>query len=199
MNKSTSFSGAGVAAPWRIVDPNVVATRSSRPLIQITRAILILRHQRVLLDSDLATMYGVETRALAQAVKRNRARFPADFMFQLTAREWAILRSQTVISRSTHGGRRYDPYAFTEQGVAMLSSVLKSERAIAVNIEIMRAFVQLRAMVATNATLARKLDELERKYKHHDEAIAAILSAIRRLTNPPTAKRRGIGFTADIR
>ena len=113
----------------------------------ITRSILVLRGQRVLLDAELAALYGVETRALIQAVHRNRARFPADFMFQLNAAEWLALRSQFVISKAGRGGRRYPPYAFTEQGVAMLSSVLGSERAVAVNIEIMRAFVRMRELM----------------------------------------------------
>ncbi|MBS0613508.1 MAG: ORF6N domain-containing protein [Proteobacteria bacterium] len=163
------------------------------------RSILTLRGHRVILDAELAGLYAVETKVLVQAVKRNAARFPEDFMFQLTAPEWAALRSQIVTSKTPgRGGRRYPPYAFTEQGVAMLSSVLGSEHAIAVNIQIMRAFVRMREILASNTALARKLNELERKYQHHDEAIAAILSAIRELMNPPAPKRRGIGFTADI-
>ena len=165
----------------------------------IGRSILTLRGHRVILDAELAGLYAVETKVLVQAVKRNAARFPEDFMFQLTAPEWAALRSQIVTSKTPgRGGRRYPPYAFTEQGVAMLSSVLGSEHAIAVNIQIMRAFVRMREILASNTALARKLNELERKYQHHDEAIAAILSAIRELMNPPAPKRRGIGFTADI-
>jgi ORF6N domain len=169
----------------------------------ITGAILVQRGHRVLLDGTLAELYGVETKVLIQAVKRNLARFPPDFMFQLTASEWAGLRSQIVTSTVRRGGRRYPPYAFTEQGVAMLSSVLGSDRAIAVNIQIMRAFVRMREMLITNKELARKLDQLEarleKKLASHDEAIAAILSAIRELMNPATTpKRRGIGFTADL-
>jgi ORF6N domain len=168
----------------------------------ITRAILVLRGHKILLDEDLAALYGVVTGVLVQAVKRNIARFPADFMFQLTAAEWTALRSQTVIAKPGRGGRRSAPYAFTEQGVAMLSSVLGSERAIAVNIEIMRAFVQLRGLLASNKELARRFDQLEarlnKKLADHDDAIAAILSAIRQLMNPPEPKRRGIGFTAHI-
>ena len=131
-------------------------------------------------------------------VKRNHERFPEDFMIQLTAAEWAILRSQTVTSTAQHGGRRYPPYAFTEQGVAMLSSVLRSRRAIAVNVQIMRAFVRMRELLASNAALARKLDELERKYQHPDEAIKAVLSAIRELMTPAAPKHRPIGFTANL-
>ena len=168
----------------------------------IARAILALRGQRVLLDEVLAELYGVETKVLVQAVKRNLARFPEDFMFQLTDSEWAALRSQIVTSKPSRGGRRYAPYAFTEQGVAMLSSVLGSERAIAVNIEIMRAFVRMRALLASNRELAKRLDQLEaridKKLTTHDESIAAILSAIRELMNPPEPKHRSIGFTADL-
>jgi hypothetical protein len=176
----------------------VVSAKTPAPVENITRAIAVLRGHKVLLDENLAELYGVQTRALVQAVQRNRVRFPEDFMFQLTAAEWAALRSQSVTSKPGRGGRRYAPYAFTEQGVAMLSSVLGSERAIAVNIQIMRAFVRMRELLASNTALARKLDELERKYQHHDDAIKAILSAIRELMNPPLPKRRGIGFTADL-
>jgi hypothetical protein len=176
----------------------VVSAKTTAPVENITRAIAVLRGHKVLLDENLAELYGVQTRALVQAVQRNRVRFPEDFMFQLTAAEWAALRSQSVTSKPGRGGRRYAPYAFTEQGVAMLSSVLGSERAIAVNIQIMRAFVRMRELLASNTALARKLDELERKYQHHDDAIKAILSAIRELMNPPLPKRRGIGFTADL-
>src|ERR1700678_3458524 len=169
---------------------------------QIGRSILFLRAHRVLLDKHLAALYGVQTRVLIQAVKRNLARFPEDFMFQLSAAEWAALRSQTVISRVERGGRRYAPYAFTEQGVAMLSSVLNSERAIAVNIEIMRAFVRVREIFASNKVLAKRFAQLEarldKKLAEHDDAIAAILSAIRELINPPPPTGRPIGFTANL-
>jgi hypothetical protein len=161
---------------------------------------LVLRGHKVLLDADLAALYGVETRVLAQAVKRNLERFPDDFMFQLDADEREALRSQSVISNTPgRGGRRYATYEFTEQGVAMLSSVLNSPRAIAVNIEIMRAFVRLREMIASNKELAMRLDELEarieRKLCTHDQAIAGILDAIRALMHSPepTKKRRN-GF-----
>jgi len=180
----------------------VARSKALAPAGDITRSILVLHGHKVLLDEDLAALYGVETKVLVQAVKRNAARFPADFMFQLTAPEWAALRSQFVTSKPGRGGRRYPPYAFTEQGVAMLSSVLGSQRAIAVNIEIMRAFVRMREMLASNQELAKRIDQLEarigKKLATHDEAIAAILSAIRELMNPPAPKRRGIGFTADI-
>src|SRR3984957_6426389 len=140
---------------------------------------------------------------VATGSKRNRKRFPADFMMQLNAAEWAALRSQSVTSNPQRGGRRYRPYAFTGQGVAMLSTVLKSDRAITVNIRIMRAFVQLREMIASNKELARRFAQLETRLDKnpptHDEAIAAILPAIRQLMHPPVPKRRPIGFTADLR
>jgi ORF6N domain len=169
----------------------------------ISRAILVVRGHKALLDAELAALYGVDTRALLQAVKRNRERFPADFMIQLTAAEWAALRSQIVTLKRGRGQhRKYLPYGFTEQGVAMLSSVLKSARAIAVNIQIMRAFVRMRELLISNRALADKLDQLEarleKKLTTHDEAIAAILSAIRELMSPTPPKRRGIGFTADL-
>jgi len=163
----------------------------------IARSILLLRGHRVLLDATLAALYGVETRALIQAVKRNRERFPVDFLFQLASEEVDSLRSQSVISNAPgRGGRRYTPYAFTEQGVAMLSSVLRSKEAVHVNIEIMRAFVRLRGLLASNRELAAKLDELERRVSSNDQAIAAILSAIRQLMASPEPKRRPIGFVS---
>jgi hypothetical protein len=147
----------------------------------------------------LAALYGVETRSLLQAAKRNRERFPPDFMFELSAAEWAALRSQSVTSKLSRGGRRYAPYAFTEQGVAMLSSVLNSDRAIAVSIQIMRSFVRIRRLLEANKSLARKFDRFERRLASHDQAVADILAAIRQLVNPPKPTRRGIGFTADLR
>lgn len=165
---------------------------------RITPSIVFVRGQKVLLDADLAELYGVSTKALLQAVKRNLERFPDDFMLQLTAKEWDGLRSQIVTSNVGRGGRRYLPYAFTEQGVAMLSSVVRSRRAITVNIEIMRTFVRMRQLLATNRALALKLTELERKFATHDRSIADILKAIRALMQPPEPKRRGIGFTAEF-
>jgi hypothetical protein len=161
--------------------------------------ILVARGERVLLDSDLAMLYGVEARVLNQAVARNRKRFPADFMFQLSSDEYEALRaansSQTVMSSGKHRGRRYRPYAFTEQGVAMLSSVLRSPRAVEVNIAIMRTFVQLRRLMDSNRDLARKILALERKY---DEQFAAVFDAIRLLVAEGTPSRSGpkrlIGF-----
>jgi hypothetical protein len=166
------------------------------PTERIERAILVLRSHKVMLDADLAALYQVETRTLVQAVKRNLARFPQDFMFQLDAEEVEVLRSQSVISNAPgRGGRRYAPYAFTEQGVAMLSTVLNSPRAIAVNIEIMRAFVRLRLILASNKELARKFAALEQRIDSHDETIVDILAAIRQLMAPPEPKKkRPIGF-----
>lgn len=162
-------------------------------MASIEARIYSIRGQRVMLSNDLAELYEVEPRVLVQAVKRNIERFPEDFMFQLSAEEFANLKSQIVIS-SWGGMRRATPYAFTEQGVAMLSSVLRSERAIHVNIEIMRAFVRLRQLLATNAELARKLDALEKKY---DLRFKPIFEAIRELmsTDEPK-KKRPIGFAS---
>jgi hypothetical protein len=167
------------------------------PAEHISSRIFVLREQKVMLDADLAGLYGVSTGALIQAVRRNLGRFPPDFMFQLTEQELRNLKSQTVISRSRgrgHGGRRSLPYAFSEQGVAMLSSVLRSERAITVNIAIVRAFVRLRELGAANTQLARKLDDLERRVGGHDQAIQSIVRAIRDLAAPVPSKRRRIGF-----
>ena len=167
--------------------------------------ILTLREQRVMLDADLAELYGVATKVLVQAVKRNLARFPEDFMFQLSAEEFANLRSQTVTSSAGHGGRRTAPYAFTEQGVAMLSSVIGSTRAIAVNIEIMRTFVGVRALAATHGELAKRLSQLEVKTEalamNHDtfsrntrNQLKQVFDALRELMTPPDPPKRPIGF-----
>jgi hypothetical protein len=184
------------------------------PAEQIALRIRHFRAEKVLLDFDLATLYGVATKALNQAVKRNRERFPDDFMFQLTADEVVRLRSQTltsslqdtenhkimknwsqiVTSSRKHRGTKYRPYAFTEEGIAMLSSVLKSKRAVKVNIAIMRAFVKLRSLLETNRELARKFSELERRVGKHDQEIAGIFEAIRQLMTPPAKPRREIGF-----
>lgn len=168
---------------------------SLAPAAAVSQHILLLRGHNVLLDADLALLYGVPTKVLLQAIKRNQERFPTDFMFQLSAAEFAALRSQFVTSKLGRGGRRYAPYAFTEQGVAMLSSVLNSAQAIRVNIGIMRAFVKLRQTLATNAELAQKFEELARKVSSHDQAIAGLVAAIRELMNPPPAsKKPPIGF-----
>jgi hypothetical protein len=162
------------------------------PAERIERCILLIRGEKVMLDADLAQLYGVETRTLLQAVKRNADRFPPDFAFQLTPEEFDNLRSQIVIS--SWGGRRYPPYAFTEHGIAMLSSVLRSPRAVQVNIEIMRAFIRLRRMLASHRDLARKLADLERKY---DAQFKVVFDAIRQLMAPPVKPRRSIGFRVE--
>jgi hypothetical protein len=167
---------------------------------RIEGSILMIRGHRVMLDADLAVLYGVSVGRLNESVKRNRDRFPADFMFQRTREEFESLRSQfapsnlksqIAISSLDWGGRRHPPYAFTEQGVAMLSSVLRSKRAVRVNIEIMRAFVRLRQLLASNAQLARKLDALEKKY---DAQFKVVFDAIRQLMTPPEPTKRKIGF-----
>ena len=162
------------------------------PIERITRAILLIRGQKVIPDTDLAELYDVETKALNRAVKRNIERFPPDFIFELTKVEAERLRCQSGTSK--RGGRRYRPYAFTEQGVAMLSSMLHSERAVRVNIEIMRAFVQLRQMLSSHADLARKLEALENKY---DAQFKVVFDAIREMMTPPAPPKRRIGFVSD--
>ncbi len=172
----------------------------------VARLVFFVRGEKVMLDADLAMLYGVEARALNQAVARNRKRFPADFMFRLSAKEYENLRSQIVISEERtkklnssqfvmssrkHRGRTYRPYAFTEQGVAMLSSVLRSSRAVEVNIAIMRTFVQLRRLMDKNANLARKIENLEKKY---DEQFAAVFAAIKQLITSPEPAKKQIGF-----
>lgn len=163
------------------------------PPERIERAIYLIRSRKVMLDADLAELYGVETRVLVQAVKRNLDRFPEDFMFQLSKEEFDNLRSQSVIS-SDWGGRRYPPYAFTEQGVAMLSSVLNSKRAISVNVEIMRAFVRLRQLLSTHKDLESKIEELEAKY---DQRFQVVFDALRKLMKPPEKPSRPIGFRSE--
>ena len=150
-----------------------------------------------MIDSDLAELYGIETRVLTQTVKRNLSRFPSDFMFQLSDEEAESLRSQLVMSKNRRGGRRYLPYVFTEQGVAMLSSVLNSKRAVEINIEIMRAFVRLRQFVLSHKELAGKLDALERKFESHDANIRSLFEAIRQLMSPAQPKKRKIGFLVE--
>jgi hypothetical protein len=160
------------------------------PRERIIRSIVIVRGQKVILDADVAALYGVETRAVVQAVKRNADRFPPDFMFAVTPAEMRILRSQTVMS-SSWGGRRTAPFAFTEHGVAMLSTVLRSERATVVNIEIMRAFVGLREALASHSDLVRKLDALEQKF---DGQFRVVFNAIRGLMKPRKSRPKQIGF-----
>lgn len=170
---------------------NLIAT-----VEQIESQIFLIRGQKVMLDSDLAKLYGVENRALNQAVKRNVERFPEDFMFQLTSEEYESLRSQFVTLKAGRGQhRKYLPYAFTEHGALMLGNVLKSERAIEVSLMVVRAFVRMRELVAGNKELAQKLNQLERKVGAHDKAIAEIINAIRQLMMPEEPKKkRSIGF-----
>jgi len=177
--------------------PELVATD------QIARAILVLRGQRVLQDSELAALHGVSTKRFNEQVRRNRKRFPVDFMFQLTAEETSSLRSQFAtlkVGRGQH--RKYLPYVFTEHGAIMAATILNSSHAIEMSVYVVRAFVQLREVLASNKELGRRFAQLEtrldKKLTTHDEAIAAILSAIRQLMHPPVPKRRPIGFAADL-
>src|SRR5712675_2887878 len=156
--------------------------------------ILFLRHQRVILDADIAELYGVPVRQLNQQVKRNQERFPSDFVFQLTAKEDEILRSQFVISRETHGGRRYRPFAFSEHGAIMAATVLNSERAVEMSVFVVRAFVRLRETLSRNRQVAVKLSELERKLKGHDTVIEDLIEAIQEMMSPEPVKQRPIGF-----
>jgi hypothetical protein len=170
----------------------VTTSHDRFPSRGIQRAIVLVRGQRVIFDVDLAALYCVPTKALLQAVRRNRSRFPDDFMLQLTRDEAASLRSQIVTSKAPgRGGRRYAPYAFTEQGVAMLSSVLRTRRAVRVNIAIMRAFVQLRQMLMADEALARKVAAMEQKY---DAQFNVVFDAIKKLMAPRPPERRAIGF-----
>ncbi|TDJ53151.1 MAG: ORF6N domain-containing protein [Ignavibacteria bacterium] len=173
-----------------------MTTKSVIPTENAINKILIIRNQKVILDRDLALLYKVETRALKQAVKRNIKRFPPDFMFVLFKKEIDLLVSQNVIpSKSYLGGA--NPMAFTEQGVAMLSSVLKSERAIEVNILIMRAFVKLREIISTHKKVEEKLKEIESKLKEHDDQIVQIIQVINQLITPPASPKKKIGFSID--
>ncbi len=170
---------------------------------QIANAILVLRGQRVLLDAELAALYGVTTKRLNEQVKRNAARFPADFIFRLTPTEAVALnRSQNATGSQKHRDPRFAPYAFTEHGAIMAATILNSPRAIEMSVYVVRAFVQLRELLGSNRELARRFAQLEarldRKLTDHDAAIAAIPSAIRELMNPTPPRRRGIGFTADL-
>jgi hypothetical protein len=164
----------------------------------IEKRILVVRGRQVMLDEDLADLYGVETRVLVQQVRRNEKRFPADFMFQLSAQEFSDLKSQSVISSGGHGGRRKPPLVFTEHGVAMLSGVLRSERAIAVNIEIMRVFVELRRVASSYTAIERRLEQLETdmgaRLDEHDEQFRQIFETLRQLIAPPPSPKRPIGF-----
>jgi hypothetical protein len=162
------------------------------PFERIAKCIFIIRGHKVMLDKDLAGLYGVQTKAMTRAVKRNISRFPADFMFQLTNEEYGNLRCQ--FGTSSWGGRRYMPYAFTEQGVAMLSSVLRSKRAVAVNIAIMRTFVKLREILATNSDLRRKIEAIEQKYDEHFKLVFKILSEMVMTEAKP---KKPVGFLTE--
>ena len=164
------------------------------PIERIQNSIYLIRKQKVMLDKDLAALYGVETKALIQAVKRNIERFPSDFMYQLTDKEFAILRSQIVTT--SWGGRRYSPYVFTEQGVAMLSSVLRSKRAIEVNIAIMRTFVKLREILGSNELLRRKIESMERKY---DEKFEQVFAVLQNMLTEESKPKRQIGFLTEVK
>jgi hypothetical protein len=166
------------------------------PIGQIEERILLIRGERVMLDADLAALYGVSTGRLNEQVRRNQSRFPEDFAFRLTPQEFAILMSQNAISRSGWGGRRKLPYAFTEHGAIMAASVLNTDRAVKVSVHVVRAFVKLRGMMAAHKELARKLVQLERRLDGHDGDIGALMEAIRELmTPPPEPKRKRIGFS----
>lgn len=164
----------------------------------VAQRILLIRGQKVMLDADLAELFGVPTKVFNQAIKRNLDRFPPDFMFQLTENEHESLRSQIVTSNTARGGRRYLPFAFTEHGAIMAATILNSPKAVEMSVFIVRAFVQLREMLSTNKEVAAKLLELERKVSSHDQAIAGVIEAIRQLMMPAAGKSRPIGFTADI-
>jgi hypothetical protein len=181
----------------------MASAKAPVPAPDIARAILILRGQRVLLDAELAALYDVPTKALNQAVKRNTERFPDDFMFRLTRAEVETLnRSQFVTGSQKHRDPRFPPFAFTEHGAIMAASILNSARAVEMSVFVVRAFVKLRELLSSNRELARRFEQLEarldKRLIEHDVTIAAILSAIRELMNPPPPKRRPIGFTADL-
>ena len=181
----------------KVKKERVMSNKLLVPAESVITKIVVIKNQKVILDRDLAALYGVETRALKQAVRRNIKRFPVDFMFQLTKEEFHNWRSQTVMSKADEKGLRYYPFAFTEQGVAMLSSVLKSERAIEVNILIMRAFVKLREIISTHKKVEEKLKDLESKLKEHDDQIVEIVQVINQLIAPPETPKKKIGFTID--
>ena len=164
------------------------------PAVPIETAVRVVRGQKVILDGDLAAIYGIETKVLNKAVKRNAERFPLDFMFRLTAQEVKNLRFQIGTSSLSHGGRRYLPYAFTEHGAIMAANVLRSRQALQMSVFVVRAFVRLREMLSSNTQLAQKLAELERKVAGHDEDIQQIFKTIRQLLTQPEPARRQIGF-----
>ena len=162
--------------------------------VSVESRILVLREQKVILDSDLAELYGVPVKRLNEQVKRNQERFPADFMFRLSMEESDSLRSQIATSKPGRGGRRYSPFAFTEHGAIMAATVLNSERAVEMSVFVVRAFVRLRELLATNQQLASKIDELEQRLDTHDASIQELIEAIRELMAPEPARGRSIGF-----
>ena len=164
------------------------------PIEIIEKKIYLIRNQRVMLDSDIAELYGVTTKRFNEQVKRNIERFPEDFMFKLTDEEYKILRSQFATSNIIHGGRRYTPYVFTEHGAIMAATILNSSKAVEMSIFVVRAFVKLREITSGNKELAQKLNELEKKYEKHDKDIKVIIDAIRQLMTPPEKTKRKIGF-----
>jgi len=166
-------------------------------LAEIEQRILTIRGQKVMLDSDLARLYGVPTKRLNEQVRRNLERFPPDFMFQLSVEEASALRSQFATSKLGRGGRRYLPYAFTEHGAIMLANVLNTPRAAEVSVYVVRAFVRLRQLAGTNVAMAEKLAELERRVMGHDDAIRSLVRTIRQLMEPPDKTRRSIGFRVE--
>jgi phage regulator Rha-like protein len=174
--------------------PSMPVKRRTTLASAVESRILLLRHQRVILDTDIAELYGVPVKVLNQQVKRNRERFPADFVFRLTSKEDEVLRSQFVTSKQGRGGRRYAPYAFTEHGAIMAATVLNSERAVQMSVFVVRAFVRLREMLATNRKLAGKIDELENRLDTHDSTIQDLIEAIKELMKPEDPPRKSIGF-----
>jgi phage regulator Rha-like protein len=174
--------------------PSMPVKRRATLASAVESRILLLRHQRVILDTDIAELYGVPVKVLNQQVKRNRERFPADFVFRLTSKENEVLRSQFVTSKQGRGGRRYAPYAFTEHGAIMAATVLNSERAVQMSVFVVRAFVRLREMLATNRKLAGKIDELENRLDTHDSTIQDLIEAIKELMKPEDPPRKSIGF-----
>jgi phage regulator Rha-like protein len=180
--------------PGAILSFSLMPKRPSQLAIPVESRILIFRHQRVILDRDLAELYGVTVKRLNQQVNRNQDRFPADFMFQLTSAEDKALRLQIATSKKGRGGRRYPPYAFTEHGAIMAATVLNSKRAVEMSVFVVRAFVRMREMLVRNRQLAAKINELDRRLETHDTAIQDIVDAIKELMAPERPSKRGIGF-----
>jgi hypothetical protein len=182
--------------PWK-TEEAPVPEQSLAPVERIERAILVVRGHKVILDTDLAALYGVETRRLNEQARRNSQRFPADFMFQLTAQEAVDLKSQFATSSAGWGGKRKLPFVFTEHGALMAASVLNSARAIQMSLYVVRAFLKLREWIAGHAQLVAKLVEIERRVAGHDQELKAVVQAIRKLMTPPDVPRRKIGFGGD--